>query len=57
MAKMKEKCESSDVVTDVFLNITAVRWKDNKVVNTISTFTGNQPIQQVKLIAIVKNGE
>ena len=49
MAKMnKEKCESSDVVTDVSLNITAVRWKDNKVVNTISTFTGKQPIQQVK---------
>ena len=49
MVKMnKEKYGSSDVITDVFSNITAVRWKDNKVVNTISTFTGNQPIQQVK---------
>ena len=30
------------------LNITAVRWKDNKVVNAIFTFTGRQPIQQAK---------
>ena len=44
----KEKRGSSDVVTDVSSNITAVRWKDNKVVNAISTFTGKQPIQQVK---------
>ena len=29
-------------------NITAVRWEDNKVVNAISTFTGKQPVQQVK---------
>ena len=29
-------------------NITAVRWKDNKVVNAVSTFTGKQQIQQVK---------
>ena len=49
MVKMnKEKYGSSDVITDVFSNITAVRWKDNKVVNTISTVTGKQPIQQVK---------
>ena len=44
----KGKCGSSDVVTDVYSNITAVRWKDNKVVNAISAFTGKQPIQQVK---------
>ena len=37
------------MVTDVSSNITAVRWKDNKVVNAISTFTGKQPIEQVKL--------
>ena len=37
------------MVTDVSLNITAVSWNDNKVVNVISTFTGKQPIQQVKL--------
>ena len=43
----KEKRGSSDLVTDVSSNITAVRWKYNKVVNAISTFT-EQPIQQVK---------
>ena len=48
MAKMnKQKRGSSDVVTDVSLNITAVRWKDNKVVNAISTFNVKQPIQKV----------
>ena len=35
------------MVTDMSSNITAVRWKDNKVVNAISLFTGKQPIQQV----------
>ena len=44
----KEKYGSSYVVTDVSLNITAVLWKDNKVVNAISTFIGNQPIQHIK---------
>lgn len=39
---------SSDVVTDISSNITAVRWKDNKVVNCLSTFTGKEPIQSVK---------
>ena len=29
-------------------NITAVHWKGNKLMNAISTFTGKQPIQQVK---------
>ena len=49
MVKMnKEKRGSSDVVTDVSSNITAVLWKDNKVVNTISFFTAKQRIQQVK---------
>ena len=47
-SKTKEKRGSSDVVTDVSSNITAVRWKDNKVVNAVSTFTGKQQIQQVK---------
>ena len=41
MLKMnKENRGSSDVVTDVSSNITPVRWKDNEVVNAISTFTG-----------------
>ena len=49
MVKMnKEKGGSLDVVTGVSSNITAIRWKDNKVVNAISTFTGKQPIQQAK---------
>ena len=49
MVKMnKEMCGSSDVVTDVSWNITALRWKDNKVVNAIFTVTGKQPIQQAK---------
>lgn len=43
-----EERGSSDVVTDVCCNITAVRWKDNKVVNAMSTFTGKEPIQEVK---------
>ena len=48
MVKMnKQKRGSSDVVT-VSWNITAVRWKDNKVVNAVSTFTVKQPIQKVK---------
>ena len=49
MIKMnKEKRGSSDVVTDVSSNITILRWKDNRVVNAISTVTGKQPIQQAK---------
>ena len=44
----KEKRRSSDVVTDVSSNITSVRWKDNKFVNAVSTFTGKQPIEQSK---------
>ena len=44
----KEKRGSSDVVTDESLNITVVRCKGNKVKNAISTFTGKQPIKQVK---------
>ena len=49
MVKMnKEKHGSSDMVTDVSSNITAARWKDNKVVNPISTFTDKQPIQLTK---------
>ena len=36
------------MVTDVSSNITAVRWKDNEVANTISAFISKQPIQQAK---------
>ena len=41
----KENRGSLDLVTDLSSNITVVRWKDNKVVNDISTLTGKQPIQ------------
>ena len=45
MVKMdKEKRGSSDMVSDVSSNITAVSWKDNKVLNAISTFTCKQQI-------------
>ena len=40
----KKKRGSSDVVTYVSSNITAVRLKDNKSVNAISTFTCKQRI-------------
>ena len=43
MLKMsKGKPGSSDLVFDMFSNITAVRWKDDKVVKAISIFTGKQ---------------
>ena len=45
---VKESRGTSDVVTDVSSNITTVRWKDNKIVNALSTFTGKEPIQSVK---------
>ena len=49
MVKMnKEKRGSSDVANFVSSSITAVLWKGNKVVNTIPTFTGKQPIQYIK---------
>ena len=43
----KEKHGSSDVVTDVFSNMTAVRGKDNKVINAIFTFTANSTGQKL----------
>ena len=64
----KEKPGSSDVSS----NINVVRWKDNKVVKAISTFTAKRQFQQAKryckdvkelsfliflVTVIVKNGE
>lgn len=43
----KEKPGSSDVVTDISSNITAIRWKYNKVVNGLSTYAGKEPMQYV----------
>ena len=45
---IKEIRGTSDVVTDISSCITAVRLKDNKVVNALSKFTGNEPIKSVK---------
>ena len=53
----KEKRGSSDVVTDMSSNITAVHWEDNKVVNAISTFAGENQFNRPNFIVIVKNGE
>ena len=47
MAKQNRRI--SDVVTDVSLNITAIIWKDKKTVTALSTFTGKEPIQSVKM--------
>ena len=44
----KEKHGSFNVVTEISSNITAIRWKDNKVVNGLSTYTGKEPMQYVK---------
>ena len=58
MVKMnKKKRGSSNVVTYLSSNMTAVRWKDNKVVNAICTFTHNNQFNRPNIIVIVKNGE
>ena len=44
----KEKRDSLDVITDISSNITPIRWKDNKVVDRLSTYTGKEPMQHVK---------
>ena len=44
----KESRGTSDVLTDVLSSITAVRWKDNKIADALSKFTGKEPIQSVK---------
>ena len=44
----KEKRGSFNVVTDSSSNIRAIRWKDNKGVNGLSTYTCKEPMQYVK---------
>ena len=39
---------TSDVVIDVSSNISAVRWKDNKIVNALCTFPEKKTVQSVK---------
>ena len=44
----KEARGASDVAVDANINMAAVRWKDNKIVNVLSTFAGKEPVQKVK---------
>ena len=44
----KEKRGSFDVFSDISSNKAAVRCKDNKVVNRLSTYTSKEPMQYVK---------
>lgn len=39
---------TSDVVIDVSSNISAVRWKDNKIVNALCTFPEKKTVHSVK---------
>ena len=43
----KESWGISDVVTEISSKITAVRWKDNRIVYDSSTFTGNSFCQNI----------
>ena len=47
-AMEKKERRESDVAVETSTNMAAVRWKDNKVVNILSTFVGKQPVQKVK---------
>ena len=47
-AMEKKEREESDVAVETSTNMAAVRWKDNKVVNILSTFAGKQSVQKVK---------
>ena len=47
MMEKEARC-ASDVAVDANINMTAVRWKDNKIVNVLSTFAGKDPVQKVK---------
>ena len=44
----KEARGASGVAVDANINMAAVRWKDNKIVNVLSTFAGKNPVQKVK---------
>ena len=46
---MKKKARSAgDVAVDANINMAAVRWKDNKIVNVLSTLAGKNPVLKVK---------
>ena len=44
----KEARGASDVAVDANINMAAVRWKDNKIVNVLSTIADKEPVQKVK---------
>ena len=44
----KSQRDTSVVAIETSSNISAVRWKDNKVVNVLSTFAGKEPQKKVK---------
>ena len=44
----KSQQGSSVVAIEMSSNISAVRWKDNKVINVLSTFAGKEPQKKVK---------
>ena len=44
----KSQGGTSVVAIETSSNISAVRWKDNKVVNVLSTFAGKEPQKKVK---------
>ena len=44
----KSQLGSSAVAIETSSNISAVRWKDNKVVNVLSTFAGKEQQKKVK---------
>ena len=44
----KESRVASDVTVDANINMAAVCWKDNGIVNVLSTFAGKDPVQKVK---------
>ena len=44
----KEARSASDVALDTNINMAAVRWKNNKIVNVLSTSAGKDSVQKVK---------
>ena len=44
----KEVRGAGDVAVDANINMAAVRWKNNKIVNVLCTFASKDPVQKVK---------
>ena len=52
---LRKMAKESRGTSDVSSNITAFRWKDNKIVNALSTLTGKEPIQSGKRFSKKQN--